>query len=42
MEIDALLVAPLELARLAGVATPMLDLVVSLAKVRARMAGLYR
>lgn len=42
MEIDALLVAPLELARLAGVATPTLDLVVSLAKVRARMAGLYR
>ena len=42
MEIDALLVTPLELARLAGVATPTLDLVVSLAKVRARMAGLYR
>jgi 2-dehydropantoate 2-reductase len=42
MEIDALLVAPLELARLAGVETPTLDLVVSLAKVRARMAGLYR
>lgn len=42
MEIDALLVAPLELARLAGVTTPMLDLLVSLAKVRARMAGLYR
>lgn len=42
MEIDALLVAPLELARLASVETPTLDLVVSLAKVRARMAGLYR
>lgn len=42
MEIDALLVAPLELARLAGVATPLLDVLVSLAKVRARAAGLYR
>jgi len=41
MEIDALLAAPLELARLAGVATPTLDLLVSLVKVRARMAGLY-
>jgi len=42
MEIDAMLGAPLELARLAGVATPTLDLLVSLVKVRARMAGLYR
>ena len=42
MEIDALLGAPLELARLAGVETPLLDVLVSLAKVRARAAGLYR
>ena len=42
MEIDALLVAPLELARLSGVETPLLDVLVSLAKVRARVAGLYR
>lgn len=42
MEIDAMLAAPLELARLVGVATPTLDLVVGLVKVRARVAGLYR
>jgi 2-dehydropantoate 2-reductase len=42
MEIDALFVAPLELARMAGVSTPTLDLVVTLAKIRARQAGLYR
>ncbi len=42
MEIDGMFVAPLELARLAGVPTPTLDLLVSLVKVRARMAGLYR
>lgn len=41
MEIDALFDAPLELARVAGVATPMLDLLVSMVKVRARAAGLY-
>ncbi len=41
MEIDALFDAPLELARMAGVATPMLDLLVAMAKVRARAAGLY-
>ncbi len=41
MEIDGMFVAPLELARLAGVATPLLDLLVSLVKVRARTAGLY-
>lgn len=42
MEIDAMLAAPLELARMAGVATPTLDLLVGLVKVRGRMAGLYR
>ena len=41
MEIDAVCRTPLELARLAGVATPVLDLLVSLATVRARAAGLY-
>ena len=42
MEIDTILRAPLELARLAGVATPTLDFVVELAVQRARAAGLYR
>lgn len=41
MEIDALFAAPLELARMADVPTPTLDLVVALARVRARAAGLY-
>ncbi|HUB11485.1 MAG TPA: 2-dehydropantoate 2-reductase [Acetobacteraceae bacterium] len=41
MEVDGLFDAPLELARLAGVATPTLELLVALAKVRARGAGLY-
>jgi 2-dehydropantoate 2-reductase len=41
MEIDALFMAPLELARMAGVPTPTLDLVVTLARIRAREAGLY-
>jgi 2-dehydropantoate 2-reductase len=41
MEIDAMFTAPLQLARMTGVATPTLDLLVSLAKVRARAAGLY-
>lgn len=41
MEIDALFDAPLELARMVGVATPMLDLLVAMVKVRARAAGLY-
>ena len=30
-----------DIARLAGVATPTLDMMVALMKVRARMAGLY-
>lgn len=41
MEIAALFDAPLELARLAGVATPTLDLLVALARLRAREANLY-
>jgi 2-dehydropantoate 2-reductase len=41
MEIDGIFDAPLELARMAGVATPTLDLLVALCKVRARAAGLY-
>ncbi len=42
MEVEAMFAAPLELARLAGVATPTLDLLVALAKLRARTAGLYQ
>ncbi len=41
MEIDALYTVPLEMARMVGVPTPTLDLLVSLIKVRAREAGLY-
>ncbi|MBK1658720.1 ketopantoate reductase family protein [Paracraurococcus ruber] len=41
MEVEALFLAPLALAREAGVATPMLDLVVALAVQAAREAGLY-
>ncbi|CAH2604385.1 2-dehydropantoate 2-reductase [Rhodovastum atsumiense] len=41
MEVDALYTVPLELARLAGVATPTLDLLVALLRQRARAAGLY-
>jgi 2-dehydropantoate 2-reductase len=41
MEIDAICGAPLEMARAAGVPTPTLDLLVALARVRARSAGLY-
>ena len=41
MEIDALYTVPLELARLAGVEMPTLELLVALIKVRARAAGLY-
>ncbi|EFH10081.1 ketopantoate reductase family protein [Pseudoroseomonas cervicalis] len=42
MEIDALFRVPLELARLAGVETPTLDLSVALATQAATAAGLYR
>ena len=41
MEIDGLFDAPLVLARIAGVATPTLDLLVALCKLRARPSGLY-
>ena len=41
MEVDGIFAATLDLARLAGVATPMLDLLVALLATRARVAGLY-
>ena len=41
MEIDGMFDAPLVLARLGGVATPTLDLLVALCKLKARSAGLY-
>jgi len=41
MEIDGLFDAPLVLARIAGVETPTLDLLVALCKLRASAAGLY-
>ena len=41
MEIDALYSVPLEMARLVGVATPTLDLLVALIRVKARARGLY-
>ena len=42
MEIEALYGVPLEMARMAGVPTPMLDILVGLIKVKARARGLYR
>jgi 2-dehydropantoate 2-reductase len=41
MEIDGIFGTTLDLARLAGVETPVLDRLVALVRVRARMAGLY-
>ena len=41
MEIDGMFDAPLALARIAGVATPSLDLLVALCKLRAQASGLY-
>ncbi len=41
MEIDAVFRVPLDLAALAGVPTPTLDLIIGLATRRARVAGLY-
>ena len=41
MEIDGIFDAPLELARMVDVPTPTLDLLVAMAKVRARAAKLY-
>ena len=42
MEIDSMLGMTVEMARLAGVPTPTLDLLVALCRVRARTAGLYQ
>jgi 2-dehydropantoate 2-reductase len=42
MEIDSILTVPLQLARELKVATPTLDLLAALTKLRARAAGLYR
>jgi 2-dehydropantoate 2-reductase len=41
VELDSIFIVPIELARLRGVATPTLDLLVALAKLRLRSAGLY-
>jgi 2-dehydropantoate 2-reductase len=41
MEVDALYSVPLEMARMVGVDTPTLDLLVGLIKVKARAKGLY-
>ena len=41
MEVDGLLAAAQDLARMAGVTTPMLDLLTALVSARARAAGLY-
>jgi len=41
MEIDALYTVPLQMARTAGIATPVLDLLVAITRARARSAGLY-
>ena len=41
MEIDTMFAAPLALARMAGVKTPLLDLAVALVTLRARGAGCY-
>ncbi|GAC1341580.1 MAG: 2-dehydropantoate 2-reductase [Acetobacteraceae bacterium] len=41
MEIDALYTVPLDLARMRGVPTPLLDLLVGMTRARAREAGLY-
>ena len=41
MEIDALYSVPLDMARLAGVPTPTLDVLVALIKAKARARGLY-
>lgn len=41
MEIDALYSVPLDMARMMGVPTPTLDLLVAMIKVKARATGLY-
>ena len=42
MEIDGMFDAPLALARMAGVETPVLDMLVALSKLRSESAGLYK
>lgn len=42
MEVDAIYTIPLEMARIANVETPTLDLLVTLLKLRAAAAGLYK
>jgi 2-dehydropantoate 2-reductase len=42
MEIDGMFDAPLVLARIAGIETPTLDLLVALCKLRGQASGLYR
>jgi 2-dehydropantoate 2-reductase len=41
MEVDGMFDAPLVLARMAGVETPTLDLLVALCRLKSRSAGLY-
>jgi 2-dehydropantoate 2-reductase len=41
MEIDALVTSVQELGRLSGIATPTIDTVLALVRLRARVAGLY-
>jgi 2-dehydropantoate 2-reductase len=41
MEVDALYSVPLEMARMVGVPTPTLDLLVAMIKVKARAKGLH-
>jgi 2-dehydropantoate 2-reductase len=41
LELDAMFTVPSELGQMLGVETPMLDLIVTLMKLRARAAGLY-
>jgi 2-dehydropantoate 2-reductase len=39
MEIETILTTPLRLARMAGVATPVMDLIFALARLRAQTAA---
>jgi 2-dehydropantoate 2-reductase len=41
LELDAMFTVPLEMGKLYGVRTPMLDVIVDLMKLRAKAAGLY-
>jgi 2-dehydropantoate 2-reductase len=42
MELDAMFAVPAEFARMTGVATPMLDLMLAMTILRAKGAGLYK